>query len=246
MNTDINKNTNNNADFENQFETAYTLCGNEFSHDELIDMLKSGNIAQKQIAALKFDYVGSQTDAQVLLSNLTGCDGKIREQVAQKINQLLLSEHAPKTYFANTSADIFADATIDINANICRTVIDSAALLADYDEFSKQYIQKIVKFTNEALNELDKFIYKDKKYLINKQLFKLYWCLEALCCFSSQISDEILEPILTKCAAVSEYTIREKVAYILNRINKFDNIKSSLINDENYYVRMAFKSSTHP
>ena len=77
-------------------------------------------------------------------------------------------------------AEVFANASIDINANICRLVIDSVAILKKDSEFSEKYLNKILMFIKEAFIEIDKFIFRDKKYVINKQLFKLYWCLEAL------------------------------------------------------------------
>ena len=76
-------------DLDTNFEQAYELCGKDFSHNELVVLLDSGNIPQKQIAALKFDYVKSKEDAEALLNNLTGCDGKIREAIAMKIFQLI-------------------------------------------------------------------------------------------------------------------------------------------------------------
>ena len=62
-------------DLDTNFEQAYMLANKTFSHDELVNMLKTGNIPQKQIASLKFDYVKSKEDAECLLNNLTGCDG---------------------------------------------------------------------------------------------------------------------------------------------------------------------------
>ena len=129
-------------DLDTNFEQACYLCENEFSHEELLELLKNGNIPQKQIAALKFDYVNSENDARALVS---------------------VCKMPPK---------IFADATIDINANICRLVVDSVKLLKPFDEFVSEYVNFILTFTVQALDELDKFIFRDKKYVINKQLFK--------------------------------------------------------------------------
>ena len=83
-----------------------------------------------------------------------------------------------------------------------------------------------------------------KKYVINKQLFKLYWSLEALKLFSNDISVERLLSILERAAEEKEYTIREKVAQILVQLNdsKYEALKSKLVNDENYYVKQVFKA----
>ena len=53
----INMNTfeDNDTNFDNHFEFAYDLCQKEQTHAELIKMLNNGNIAEKQIAALKLD-----------------------------------------------------------------------------------------------------------------------------------------------------------------------------------------------
>lgn len=230
----------NNSFYENldtNFEQAYSMYEKNFSHDELIELLAVGNIVQKQIAAIKFDYVSNKDDAYALLNNLTGCDGKIREAVALTINNIINSDNNARKIFADISAKHFAKATIDINANICRLIVDSAALLLNYNEFALSYTNTIVEYTKDALNELDKFIFKDKKYVINKQIFKLYWCLEALSIFYDYVDSKALDAILNKSAEQNEYTIREKVAKILINSNKFENIKTKLLNDENYYVR---------
>ena len=237
MDKSINNNYSFYEDIETNFKQAYDLCQKDFSHMEILDLLKNGNIPQKQIAALKFDYINNIDDAKALLENLTGCDGKIREAVALKINSLLLSDEKSRKIFADISAEKFADATIDINANICRLVVDSAIMLKDFNNFSVKYTECILQHTKDALNEIDKFIFRDKKYVINKQIFKLYWCLEALSDFFEYSDSNTLSDIIVKCASQSEYTIREKIAKIIQKTNKFESIKEKLANDENYYVR---------
>lgn len=224
-------------DLDSNFKLACDLCEKEYTHNELLNMLKKGNIPEKQIAALRFDYIENTNDAEILLNNLTGCDGKIREAIALKINTLISENDNNKQIFAEISAEIFADATVDINANICRLVVDSAIMLKEYKLFAKKYTDLIINKTNEALSELDKFIFRDKKYVINKQLFKLYWCLEALSEFYNYADEEILAVIAEKCATQREYTIREKTAQIIQKSNKFPELKELLLHDENYYVR---------
>lgn len=238
----MNYTKNNHENLNKEFENAYGLNSKNFSHQELVLMLKDGNIAQKQIAALKFDYVKNEEDAKAILQNLTGCDGKIREAVALKINELLTSDITCRKIFAQISSNKFADGTIDINANICRLVVDSSILLINFKEFSKEYTDKIITFATQALSELDKFIFKDKKYVINKQLFKLYWCLEVLSAFYNYADSKVLEKILVKSSEQSEYTIREKTALVCKKSGMFNNIKDKLLNDDNYYVRQIFTS----
>ena len=87
---------------------------------------------------------------------------------------------------------------------------------------------------------MDKFIFRDKKYVINKQLFKLYWTLEALKYFVDFADKIKLESVLSRSVTQSEYTIREKVAQILVKTNIYPELQMVLKTDENYYVREVF------
>ena len=227
-----------NISLDENFDFACELSEKEFTHEELLEMLNNGNIAERQIAALKFDKVESEIDALALMNNLTGCDGKIREAVALRINQLVATESECRSYF--NFPLVLADATIDINANICRLVVDSAKLLKKESDFTHIYVQRILEFTQDAFDELDRFIFRDKKYVINKQLFKLYWCLETLQNFYMDIEKSTLETILSKGAEQNEYTIREKVAQVVKLSGDFQELAEKLKFDENYYVRTVF------
>lgn len=225
---------------DTNFDEACKLSEKSFSHDELIDFLKNGNIPQKQMAALVFDHIKNITDAQVLLSNLTGVDGKIREAAALSINRIISEDENSKNIMSQISAETLADASIDINANICRLAVDSAVLLKENNNFSQKYTNKIIKFSQDALDKIDKFIFRDKKYVINKQIFKLYWCLEALNYFWEYAHYEILKEILNKSSDQKEYTVREKVAQIVYTSKKFPDLYKKLSEDENYYVKNIF------
>ena len=224
-------------DLDTNFEQAFEMSSRTFSHEELLDMLQNGNIPQKQIAAMRLEEVNNQRDADILISNLTGCDGKIREAVALKINNLLRKN--PKTIEFFNQAEIFANATIDINANICRLVVESVSILKQNSEFANIYLASILGFIQNSFEELDKIAFRDKKYVINKQLFKLYWCLESLKLFVDKLDKEVLLKILERSCQETEYTIREKVAQIAV-LTQFEELKSRLKNDENYYVRAVF------
>ena len=226
-------------DLDTNFEQAYMLANKTFSHDELVNMLKTGNIPQKQIASLKFDYVKSKEDAECLLNNLTGCDGKIREASALKINYILKTQEESAVFFSDYP-EVFADAVIDINANICRLAAECACILKPNKNFAQKYTERILCFINEAFKELDGFIFRDKKYVINKQLFKLYWCFETLKDYYDMLPDDILSEILTRGSEVKEYTIREKTAQIVLLSGKFSSLKEKFQSDENYYVRAVF------
>ena len=204
----------------------------DFSHEELIELLKNGNIPQKQLAAMSLDGV-NENESKILISNLTGCDGKIREAVALKINQLLHQDEKYIRIFSKYHMPL-ANATIDINGNICRLVIDSLNIIKNEKDFADKYLAKIFEYIYESFKGLDGIIFRDKKYTINKQLFKLYWCLESLNLFKNSILAEKLLPVLERAASEKEYTIREKVAQIVSDLDDdiYLPLKTALQNDE--------------
>ena len=82
----ITDNQNDNTDYyatlDENFNQALNLFEKTLTHQELLSLLTNGNILQKQISALRLDYVQNQQEAITLAKNLTGQDGKIREAVS--------------------------------------------------------------------------------------------------------------------------------------------------------------------
>ncbi len=241
MNKIQNNNENNyfNSQEEN-FSQALILAGKDFSENELFSMLKNGNITQKQIAALRIKTIKSEPEAQIFLDNLTGQDGKIREAVSLRINEFM-SESTCRDFFKNTVAcDKFLDAITDINGNICRNIINAVSNIKTDKQLSKYYTEKLTAKIWQLYDIIKDFDLQDGKYKVNKEVFKLYWCLESLYDFACIIDLEELKKILSATSSVNDYTIREKTARILT-LNFHDpqlaEIKNMLKNDNNYYVR---------
>ena len=236
--TNLNKSYYENLD--QNFINALNFYENEYTHAQLIEMLKSGNIVQKQIAALKLESINSQQDAQVLLSNLTGQDGKIREAVSLRLSEFMADKNLLKYFALSENAQIFLDAVIDINGNICRNVISALSNLREDINFCRIFCKKLADLTLVLLNVVEKFDFQDGKYKVNKEAFKLYWCLETVYVFWDRLDIVVLKEILQRGSNIGEYTIREKCAKILT--NDFEDkdlilIREKLKNDSNYYVR---------
>lgn len=225
---------------DENFTQALKLYEEEYSHNELVDLLRSGNIVQKQIAALRLESINSTQDADVLIANLTGQDGKIREVVSLRLNEFMSDEKYLQYFKVSNNYDVFLNAIIDINANICRNVISAITNLKNDTEFCKQFCKNLAKLSFDLLDKIERFDFQDGKYKVNKEVFKLYWCLETIYEFYDKINFEDMKQIILRSKDVQEYTIREKAAKILTR--DFDDIelakaKSELQNDRNYYVR---------
>lgn len=224
------------------YNEVLNLCENNYSHDEMIKFLRQGSVVERQYAALNLKCLLSENDAKLLISNLVGVDGKIREAVSLKIAEF--TEKYPNLFDDKFIFDMLAKATIDIDGNVCRLAINSAVNLISNKKFAEYYSNEMIRIVKNALEEISKFTFRDKKYKINKQVFKIYWCLEALISFHSYANLNDLKQILTECSKLTEYTIREKCAKILSCMildDELQAIKQNLMSDENYYVRNIFK-----
>ena len=149
----------------------------------------------------------------------------------------------PKTleYFETPeNYQIFLAAIIDINGNICRNVIGAISNLKDNENFCNQFCQELVILTKDLLGKIEKDDFFEGKYKVNKEVFKLYWCLETIYVFWDKIKFEDLKEIILRTKDIQEYTIREKAAKILTRSFSDPELlkaKEALKNDSNYYVR---------
>ena len=74
----------------------------------------------------------------------------------------------------------YLDAVIDINANICRNVICAISNLKTDEEFCNIFCKKLTDLTFNLLDKIETFNFQDGKYKVNKEVFKLYWCLETI------------------------------------------------------------------
>lgn len=225
---------------DENFAQALKLFENEYSHKELIDFLRNGNIVQKQISVLRLEKITSKYDADILLNNLTGQDGKVREAVSLRLNEFVSNPEYTK-YFENCkNCDIFLDAIVDINANICRNIISTVSFLKSNNDFCTKFSAKLVDRTLDLLKKIEKFDFQEGKYKVNKEVFKLYWCLEAMYEYADKINFKDLKNILLRAKNIQEYTIREKTAKILSlEFEDYELImaKEQLMQDSNYYVR---------
>lgn len=232
-NFDENMNNSYYTTLNENFTNALTLMEESISHNKILSMLNSGNIVQKQIAALKINSINSEEEALTLAKNLTGCDGKIREAVSLKISEF--AALYPQFFASNEIADILLNAIIDVNSNICRNIIPIIPKLDIKDYF----IPKLIDRTKNLIDEVAKFDLQDGKYKINKEVFKLYWYLETIFELSDFIDMQSLKSILLNTQNIQDYTIREITAKILSK--NFDDyelefIRKKLKQDVNYYV----------
>ena len=232
--------TNYYENLEENFTQAMKLFETEQTHEELLEYLKSGNITQRQISAIKFEKISNSQDADILTDNLTGQDGKIREAVSVKIADFTANIEYRDFFKSEQNYQKFLDALTDINGNICRNILKVIDNFVQEDDFRCFFIPRLLELTNDLADKVLSFGNQDGKYKVNKDSFKLYWCLEAIYVLAQKIELEELTKILKKAKSVQDYTIREKVAKILTfeiSSTELDKIRAELKNDDNYYVK---------
>ena len=229
------------TNLETNFNTAMNMCGEKYSYDELMVLLGSDKIVEKQIAILKLNVIKSEKDAQILVSNLTGQDGKIREAVAFKMNELADKPQYCACFKGEKIFNTLLNGIMDINGNVCRQII--LGKWFDDNDFQSYLCTKLPESINKILAEIEKLEQNSKQYVISKRNFQLYWCLEALYSIIDVIDYTKIKQILRKTSEFYDYTIREKTAKIIAKLNNSElyELKEKLKSDENYYVRRYFE-----
>ena len=228
----------------NDIEKAALLCEKDYSHDEIIDILKTEDDFEKQICILNLNTLKNQSEADLLVHQLTGHTSLIREAAASKICEFIQTNPLLKKLFlAEKILDDILKAVNDINPNICRMICAALPILFEEKTEKKGYfLNKLYRHFEDIFNELEKL---KRSNWYTKKLFNLYWGLEALALLNPSV-DERLECILCKAAAIKEYTIREKTAMVLALLPetsaKINEIKQNLKADTNFYVKRYSQS----
>ena len=223
------------------FDKAFDFFAIDMSHDDLYEFLKNGDLIQKQLACVKISSINNQAEAKILMENLTGIDGKVREAVSFKLRQFL--SNSAELFRNEEFYKIFLDSIIDINGNICRNILDALVHLVQYPDFCEYFIREILSRMVEVLTTIESFNYKDKKYVTNKEVFKLYWYLETLAIFPSVPAEKLL-PLLIRASEIQEYTIREKIAQLFKFLPKNEQTQlEKILSDKNFYVKNALKTN---
>lgn len=213
---------------------AYKYSEKNFSDGEIFEILRGNDDLIKPIAVLNLRIIKSLEEGELLLSHLSGVDGKIREVVSFKI--LELYDNYPD--FLN-SPELYVDALCDVNPNVCRNVIE----LLKKHPTCPQVQSLIVGRIEKILEEIDKICSKfkrnrEKSHAMNVKLFNLYWCLEGFYVTFEGKIDCAAENILLRSAESYDYTIREKVAKIVaSAENPPQELLRKLQNDINFYVK---------
>ncbi len=209
------------------------------------DTLSNDDLFRLIFEVLDVEEIKNQREADIIVNYLTNNPTPLREAVAYKLENLVMKY---PDYFKNEAAlDKFLNAISDINPNVSRLM---CSLIENNSFLSGMLTCKIIKKIEDLIQKIKNYEIKTgdffqnkvknkKNHTKNKLLFSLYWYLEALCyCNTSEYKEKLLK-ILSYTINICDYTIREKTAKLLN---KLENIPVEILQkakcDQNFYVKI--------
>lgn len=216
------------------------------SKEEIFKNLNDENCDDflKIFSIINIDKIIDVEQSHIFLFHLTNHSNPLREAVALKLEELFFSDSFQ--FFDETNKKQLLKALIDINPNICRVI---CSIIASCENLQKELnepillqieesILKIKNYQEENKDYFDDKIKNKKNHAKNKILFSLYWLLEAFSyCVDEKYNSRVLE-ILNFSMKFCDYTIREKTAKIISRIDYAPNELLQIAkNDQNFYVK---------
>ena len=216
-------------------EAAYKLNLTENNYEKLLDFLSSNSSDLMYYALLKIDRFKTKEDALILLHLINpDQDSRIRE-----LSSDLIKGHCH--YFDNDdSIRLLVEAIKDKNPKVCRNI--TYALQNINNRF--MIIEKLVNIIEEQINDIKMEQTKDRS------VFIIYWSLFAIENLLNTDNMTIntfnkLIETLRKTSRFKEYQLRERSAAIVRLLTqqskqeKLVHLTKQLLNDENFYVRVA-------
>ncbi len=200
-------------------ERALEIIQKPYEKNEILSLLENGDEFEKPVAIMALENLCNKNEADLLINNLTGCDGRIREASALKISEFLKNSEIAPYFFDERSLETILNGIMDINPNVGRALIDG---IKECQPLQKLILPKLIdRILNiiEKLKALSDTPYADNKlkntknHAKNKIVFNLYWALEALYYtdFNNFTQEKLLD-ILNFTSGYIDYTIREKTA----------------------------------
>jgi hypothetical protein len=210
-------------------------------YEELLNFLSGDDFEQKHFALTFIAKLKKPDDIELFIQNLVDQDTKIRETASFRVNDFVL-ENNSLMKILDKHPEIILRTANDVNPQVCRNICSLLNLSQNKDYLIEKILNKL-----EILIENTKSI-KFKSHKVNKDVFNLYWnffALENLISQDLKQIDKITE-LLTNSSNYKDYTIRERIAFLAQKITSFNfnevsPVIEKLKNDDNFYVRKALE-----
>ena len=140
---------------------AYNISLQEYTKDDIIRILAENNDEKKIVAIINLKSIENKFEADLILSHLTGQDGRIREAVSYILSELNPSDF----YLDEKSINTLLNGILDINPNVVRNLI---SFINKSPKLKENLIKPIVIKTNEILSDLEKYVKCDSPFFENQ------------------------------------------------------------------------------
>lgn len=225
-------------------EHALNIAAKCYKKEEIINILNNEDELEKPLAIIAVENVTSYNEADLLINHLTGCDGRIREASALKISEFLSCPETAKYFLNENSIKTILNGIMDINPNVGRALIEGIKECEQLQMLLQPLLVERIEEIITKLKEIAALPFKENKlnnrknHAKNKIMFNLYWALEALYYTDVNNITSKLYDILSFTSSCFDYTIREKSAKILSKMESPPSVLlHKLKNDENFYVK---------
>lgn len=212
---------------------------NQIPYEKMLEFLQEEDFEQKHFALTFINFLEKDTDILFFIQNLTGKDTKIRELSSFRINDFIMENNSLMN-FLDAEHEILLHAIDDVNPQVCRNICALLNLSQNKPLLIEKIIEKILTLLKNTKSV------KLKSHKINKEIFHLYWnffALENLITKEFKQITDILD-ILEESINYKDYTIRERVAFLVKKLTQkgfieVEFIAKKLQNDNNFYVKKA-------
>ena len=185
---------------------------------------------------IETEEIKSKEDFDNLIKYLTNHPTPLREACAYKLEDIYCDNFLDEKVLTT-----LLNAITDINPNISRSICN---IIKKSVTLKEQLCPKIILNIENLIGQLPETQRKqnNKNHAKNKILFALYWLMEALFyCYEEQYRENIVK-IINKTIAFCDFTIREKSAQLLTKVdNPPTNLIKCIKNDSNFYVNFYAK-----
>lgn len=230
----------------NEFQLAYELAKKDYDYEEIMINLVGTDNIKKHISIINLKSIRNERDAKILVSNMINEEGIIRESVANKVSELIKDNRYKEYFQSEEIIEVIIKAINDMNPNVSRIVSGFLDKFEGQGIILNRLIEKGLKVSKD-LEEYKKNDRKEKSYKKNKKQFELYWSLEGIANLRIGDIGEDLKELLRYGSLYEDYTIREKVAKIITKIEEerrdkdIKEIENKLRQDNNFYVKRYIK-----
>ncbi len=212
----------------------------DYTYSEIFENLKKDDLDDftKISSIINIEKIENSEDFKILIYHLTNHPTPIREIVAIKLEEI--SKHNIEFFVNDDLKEQLLNAVIDINPNVSRAI---CSILENNEKLVDFIFDDLILKTKNTMNEIKEILNSKepktkKSHAKNKKVFAFYWFLEAISSTKTIKNNAEALEIVNFALDFPDYTIREKGAKILTKIQSPPlKLLQKAKSDQNFYVK---------